>query len=110
MAELLHNTHQEGHAWGDMAVICRYYSEMDAYSVALARKRLPYRVRKSSGDFRPLEDVIKVMPMHASKELEFPMLAALGKCLLRKRTSETRLFYVSLNKSMSILLITLDVK
>ncbi|MBK5205606.1 MAG: NERD domain-containing protein, partial [Polaromonas sp.] len=29
IADLLNAAHQEGHAWGDMAVICRHYNEMD---------------------------------------------------------------------------------
>ncbi len=62
---------EEDEKEGDMAVLCRHYAEMEACSAALARKRLPHRVRKSSGDFRPLEDTIKVMTMHASKGLEF---------------------------------------
>ena len=90
IAELLNDAHQEGYAWGDMAVLCRHYSEMDAYSAALTRKRLPHRVRKSSGQFNPLENTIKVMTMHASKGLEFPVVAvmAVGRLETEERLNE----------------------
>lgn len=109
VAELLHNAHQEGHAWGDMAVICRHYSEMDACSAALARKHLPHRVRKGSGDFRPMEDTIKVMTMHASKGLEFPVVAVVE---MRKTDSfsenvakdEAKLRYVAISRATEIII------
>lgn len=56
VAELLSAAHQEGHAWGDMAVLCRHYDGMEECARALTRRRLPHQVRKGSGDFRPLED------------------------------------------------------
>ncbi|NMM78900.1 DEAD/DEAH box helicase [Acidovorax sp. SRB_24] len=104
VAELLHNAHQEGHAWGDMAVICRHYNEMEACSAALGRKRLPHRVRKGSGDFRPLEDTIKVMTMHASKGLEFPVVAVVGggktvSLSEDEKKEEGRLAYVAATRS-----------
>ena len=29
VAELLATAHREGHAWADMAILCRHHSEMD---------------------------------------------------------------------------------
>lgn len=75
LAELLADQHAQGHAWGDMAVLCRHHREMEACATALARKALPHRVRKRAGDYRPQEDAIKVMTMHASKGLEWPVVA-----------------------------------
>ncbi|MCE1250607.1 MAG: NERD domain-containing protein [Comamonadaceae bacterium] len=75
MAELLADQHAQGHAWGDMAVLCRHHRELDACATALARKALPHRVRKRTGEFRPEEDAIQVMTMHASKGLEWPVVA-----------------------------------
>ena len=75
LAELLADQHAQGHAWGDMAVLCRHHREMEACTTALARKALPHRVRKRTGEFRPEEDAIQVMTMHASKGLEWPVVA-----------------------------------
>jgi superfamily I DNA/RNA helicase len=36
-------------------------------------------VRKRSGDYRPEEDAIKVMTMHASKGLEWPVVAVMAE-------------------------------
>jgi ATP-dependent exoDNAse (exonuclease V) beta subunit len=79
MAELLADQHAQGHAWGDMAVLCRHHKEMDECSAALVRKGLPHRVRKRSGAYRPEEDAIKVMTMHASKGLEWPVVAVMAE-------------------------------
>ncbi len=77
VAELLADQYAQGHPWGDMAVLCRHHSEMEACATALARKGLPHRVRKRSGDYRPGEDAIQVMTMRASKGLEWPVVAVM---------------------------------
>ncbi|MDB5827373.1 MAG: helicase, partial [Variovorax sp.] len=71
IAELLSAAHFEGHAWGDMAVICRHHAVMDECAKVLEERMLPHQVRKGLGTFDPEADTIKVMSMHASKGLEF---------------------------------------
>ena len=78
IAELMASAHNEGHAWGDMAVLCRSWALMDECAQALTRRRLPHKVRKGARDFDPLADTIKVMTLHASKGLEFPVVAVMG--------------------------------
>ena len=77
IAELLADQHAQGHAWGEMAVLCRDWDSMDICSRALTRKNLPHKVRKGSGQFHPKVNTIKVMTMHASKGLEWPVVAVL---------------------------------
>ena len=60
---MLNAAHLEGHAWGDMAVICRHYIAMDECANALRRWKLPHQVRKGSGSFNPNDDTIKVLTM-----------------------------------------------
>jgi superfamily I DNA/RNA helicase len=62
-----------------MAVLCRKQSQMDDVARVLQIRKLPHKVRKSGSDFDPLADTIKVMTMHASKGLEFPVVARLSK-------------------------------
>jgi hypothetical protein len=59
--------HKEGFAWGDMAVLCADWKTMDLCASALAQRKLPHRVRKKSGEYRPGADAIQVMTMKVSK-------------------------------------------
>ena len=109
VAELLADQHAQGHAWGEMAVLCRHYDEMELCADALRRKRLPYRMRKRSGDFRPEEDSIKVMTMHASKGLEWPVVAVVTSDEERRARDvekdgalEARLVYVASTRSTGL--------
>lgn len=110
IAELLSSAHDEGHAWNDMAVICRHYSEMDECALALSRYKLPHQVRKSSGKFNPGVDNIKVLTMHASKGLEFPVVALVGAGRMpaadANASDEARLFYVGATRATQRLMIT----
>jgi len=110
IAELLAAAHQEGHAWGDMAILCRDYQTMDACAHALGRRNLPHRVRHRSGDFDPLADTIKVMTMHVSKGLEFPVVAVAGTGTMPRAgeeiADEAKLFYVAATRATHKLIVT----
>ena len=102
VADLLADQHAQGHAWGEMAVLCRHKDEIFVCADALRRKGLPYRVRERSGQFKPEEDSIKVMTMHASKGLEWPVVAVVTSDEERKTRDvkkdgalEARLVYVA---------------
>lgn len=109
IADLLNAAHQEGRAWGDMAVICRRYDEMDECAQALSRWQLPFEVCARSGSFLPHEDTIKVMTMHASKGLEFPVVALVGMGQMpaagEGERDEARLFYVGATRATHRLVI-----
>ena len=107
VAELLADQHAQGHAWGEMAVLCRHYDEMELCADALKRRRLPYRLRKRAGDFKPEEDSIKLMTMHASKGLEWPVVAVVtseeerrAKDVEKDGALEARLVYVASTRSI----------
>jgi superfamily I DNA/RNA helicase len=106
VAELLGAAHQEGHAWGDMAIICRHYSEMDECAGVLRQRGLPHQVRKGSGSFDPAADTIKVLTMHASKGLEFPVVALVGAGHMlapgEDEREEAKLFYVGATQRLII--------
>ena len=78
VADLLAAAHQEGHAWGDMAVLCPTHDIRDLCARTLAQRQLPLENRIRAGDFDPASDKIKVMTLHASKGLEFPVVALVG--------------------------------
>jgi hypothetical protein len=110
IADLLASAHQEGHAWGDMAVLCRKQAQIEDIARVLRTRKLPHSVRKSSGTFDPLADTIKVMTMHASKGLEWPVvaLAGVGEMPGEKEDEkdEARLFYVAATRATQRLLFT----
>jgi superfamily I DNA/RNA helicase len=59
IADQLSHAHQEGHAWGDMAILCADWKTMDLCADALHQSRLPFNVRKRSGDYNPAADAIQ---------------------------------------------------
>lgn len=103
IAEVLANAHSEGYAWGDMAVLCRKQAQLDSVGRELRARKMPHQVRKSSGDFDPLANTIKVMTMHVSKGLEFPVVTVCGVGVEADaedgEKDEARLFYVAATRA-----------
>jgi hypothetical protein len=112
IAELLNTAHQEGRAWGEMAILCRNRAVVDECASALKRRNLPHQVRQGAGSFDPLADTIKVLTMHVSKGLEFPVVALPGVGRMPEAGSdeaeEARLFYVAATRATHMLYITLS--
>jgi superfamily I DNA/RNA helicase len=112
VAELLAAEHQQGQAWGDMAIICRRYSVMEECAAVLQQRRMPHQVRKGTGSFDPNADSIKVLTMHASKGLEFAVVALPGVGDMpgqgEDEAEEARLFYVAATRATQTLYITLS--
>ena len=112
VAELLSAAQREGHAWGDMAILCRHWSEMDLCAAALRQRGLPHQVRKGAGSFDPGADTIKVLTLHASKGLEFPVVALVGAGNMpaqgEDEREEAKLFYVGATRATHRLVIGLS--
>ncbi|MEK8027370.1 DEAD/DEAH box helicase [Pseudaquabacterium rugosum] len=112
IAELLGAAHQEGHAWGDMAILCRHHTEMARCAAVLRHRGLPHEVRQGSGTFHPLDDTIKILTMHASKGLEFPVVALSGAGRMpaegQDPAEEARLFYVAATRATHRLIVPLS--
>jgi Nuclease-related domain/UvrD-like helicase C-terminal domain/AAA domain len=110
IAELMEDAHQEGHAWGDMAILCADWKTMDVCADALHHRRLPFNVRKRSGDYNPAADAIQIMTMKVSKGLEFPVVALPGVGHMpaagEDEQEAARVFYVAATRATHRLLIT----
>jgi superfamily I DNA/RNA helicase len=95
-----------------MAIICRHYREMERCAAVLRHRRLPHEVRKGSGTFNPLADTIKLLTMHVSKGLEFPVVAVSGAGHMpgegQDEAEEARLFYVAATRATQRLIIPLS--
>ncbi|GLS13172.1 3'-5' exonuclease [Hydrogenophaga electricum] len=110
VAELLAAAHREGHAWADMAILCRHHSEMDMCAEFLRKRKLPHQLRRNSSSvFDPAHDSIKVMTLHVSKGLEFPVVALVGAGRMpaegEDEREEARLFYVGATRATQRLVI-----
>lgn len=103
IADVLASAHEEGHAWADMAVLCRKQAQMEEVGRVLKARKLPHHIRRSSGNFDPLANTIKVMTMHGSKGLEFPVVALCGVGQMpgtgEDEKEEARLFYVAATRA-----------
>ena len=85
----------------------------DEMAAALAVAGIPYQLPGNAcarRAFRPHADSVKLMNMHSSKGLEFPMVAVMGVGYLPVRQAEpadeARLLYVAMTRATENLLIT----
>ncbi len=109
IADHLAQAHKEGHAWGDMAVLCADGKTRDLCANVLYQRKLPLENRKVSGDFDPRSNKIKVMTMHVSKGLEFPVVALPGVGHMpapgEDEKEAARVFYVAATRATQRLVI-----
>ncbi len=109
IADQLNQAHQEGHAWGDMAILCPDYSTRDLCAQVLHQRQMPLEMRRSPGDFDPTSDTIKVMTMKVSKGLEFPVVALPGVGHMPAKGEDeqeaARVFYVAATRATQRLVI-----
>jgi hypothetical protein len=109
IADQLNQAHKEGHAWGDMAILCPDYSTRDLCAQVLHQRQMPVEMRRSPGDFDPTSDTIKVMTMKVSKGLEFPVVALPGVGHMPAKGEDeqeaARVFYVAATRATQRLVI-----
>ena len=109
IADHLASAHLQGHAWGDMAVLCADWKTRDLCAQVLHQRGLPLENRVGTGDFDPGSDKIKVMTMKVSKGLEFPVVALPGVGHMpapgQDEKEAARLFYVAATRATHRLVI-----
>ncbi|PQA75843.1 DNA helicase II [Rhodoferax sp. TS-BS-61-7] len=109
IADHLGQAHIEGHAWGDMAILCHDYFTMDLCATVLNQRKLPFNVRKRSGDFIPGANAIQIMTMKVSKGLEFPVVALPGVGHMpaagEDEKEAARVFYVAATRATQRLML-----
>lgn len=103
IADHLRHAHQEGHAWGDMAILCPDYDTMYLCADALQQRKLPFNLRQRSGDYNPTANAIQIMTMKVSKGLEFPVVALAGVGHMPAKGEDekeaARVFYVAATRA-----------
>ena len=109
IADHLSSAHKEGHAWGDMAILCADWQTMDTCADALHQRKLPFNVRKRAGDYNPSANAIQIMTMKVSKGLEFPVVALPGVGHMpaagEDEQEAARVFYVAATRATQRLVI-----
>ena len=85
---------------------------MDLCADALHQRKLPFNLRKRSGDYNPAADAIQIMTMKVSKGLEFPVVALPGVGNMpaagEDETEAARVFYVAATRATQRLVIGVD--
>ncbi|MDO9164478.1 MAG: 3'-5' exonuclease [Rhodoferax sp.] len=109
IADQLATAHKEGHSWGDMAILCADWKTMDLCADALHQRKLPFNVRKRTGEYNPAADAIQIMTMKVSKGLEFPVVALPGVGHMPAKGEDeqeaARVFYVAATRATQRLVI-----
>src|SRR5690606_1614843 len=112
IAGQLKSFHFEGRAWRDMAVLYCAHFIGDEIVKGLQQGNIPFeRLEKgSSRKYKAGEDSVKLMTMHASKGLEFPIvaIAGLGHMPYRpdQEADDARLLYVAMTRATESLVLT----
>ena len=82
---------------------------MDLRAEALHQRKLPFKVRRYSGDYNPGVDAIQIMTMKVSKGLEFPVVALPGVGYMpaagEDEKEAARVFYVAATRATQRLVI-----
>lgn len=111
VAERLEAGHKTGIAWMDMAVVYHYRHAGERIAEALKRRRIPTDAQQlSNGVFDPAQDSVKLVTMHSSKGLEFPLVCIPGlDGMPDKRldaAEQARLLYVAMTRATHELVLT----
>jgi superfamily I DNA/RNA helicase len=112
IARQLTALHAQGTPWRHMAVLYRAAFMGEKIAALLNLRRIPCEWLKDSKTkrFDPLHDSVKVMTLHSSKGLEFPVvvIAGLGQLPYKQDdiAAEARLLYVGMTRAMERLIMT----
>lgn len=110
LANQLSEANRQGMAWNDMAVIYRRYAIGQKLVDALARKGIPFQWQQDKKSaFSPAHHSVKLLTMHSSKGLEFPLVCIPGigaQIDDEDIPDEARLLYVAMTRSTRDLVMT----
>jgi hypothetical protein len=106
----LKDANRNGTPWKDMAILYRnYYPVGQTLEKKLKSAGIPVSA-KSEVKFTEGQDTVKMITMHSSKGLEFPVVAIPGVGLLNddkaELEDEVRLLYVAMTRATSRLMMT----
>ena len=111
LAERLKEANRTGMPWNDMAVLYRHYAIGKEVAETLKRMGVPYQWQQDKKQkFEPLHDSVKLITLHSSKGLEFPLVCmpAIGTSDEKEHVleDEARLLYVAMTRATQELVMT----
>jgi hypothetical protein len=111
--ECFHHYHDEGISWKEMAVIYRVRFMGEEAVTNFQKAGIPVEWLQESSQsrhFNAASDSVKVMTLHSSKGLEFPVVAIPGIGFMPWKdldpADEARLLYVGMTRAMEHLVMT----
>lgn len=115
LAERAHHFHEQGTSWSDMAIIYRskFIGEQVHYQLQQAQIPVEWINQDSNSRYyNPAAVSIKLVTMHSSKGLEFPVVFIPGLGFLPGQQSlfvlEARLLYVAITRAVDQLVMSCD--
>lgn len=111
LANRLKDANKMGMPWNEMAIIYRNYSIGNTMADTLKRKGIPFEWQgDKKHSFTPGQDSVKIVTMHSSKGLEFPLVCipAIGATSKHdgEPEDEARLLYVAMTRATQELVMT----
>lgn len=117
IAHQLKQARERGTPWKDMAVLYPAHFIGDEVVAVFQRAGVPFeRLAKASATrkYNANQDSVKVMTMHASKGLEFPVVAIAGLGFMpykpEQEVDDARLLYVAMTRATENLVLTASKK
>ena len=111
ISERLQTLRDKGRNWSDMAVVYRSNFMGDKIRKTLQENHIPCEIltgQKQST--RKSQNTVKLVTMHSSKGLEFPVVFVAGLGYLptanQEEKEEARLLYVAMTRAMDELILT----
>jgi superfamily I DNA/RNA helicase len=111
LANRLTEANRTGMPWNEMAVVYRRFGIGQQLADALTRKGIPFQwPQDKKHSYSPMHDSVKLITMHSSKGLEFPLVCIPAISAPSKKKDdlqdEARLLYVAMTRATQELVMT----
>jgi superfamily I DNA/RNA helicase len=111
LATKLAEANKTGMPWNNMAIVYRRYGIGQQLVDALTRKGIPFQWQQDKKhSYSPMHDSLKLITLHSSKGLEFPLVCIPGIGAPMKEDEdlqdEARLIYVAMTRATQELVMT----
>jgi hypothetical protein len=113
LAKRVQQLHERGTPWNEIAIIYRFKFMGDRIFQDFQQMQIPIEwvnANNDSRNYNPVEESIKLITMHSSKGLEFPVVCVPGVGYMpnenQELAEEARLMYVAMTRAIDQLIIT----